>query len=363
MKSIWTNRKHPKKKFTSEYRYRRGDRSFILSHRQGGKTREISFESHEAAKTLGWKRTVIAMLLLTLTILTGCGKAKEITSDDMTKKPDKFFNCSTLTEAGDPKPNDLTAGWKKERGTIPGIRAASYVVFTPPNAIPGKFLYLTHGLCNSGNLEASRWDQHELREVINTLRVPIIAVTYGESWILTKHDTNAHDSTVSKFVGKVMPYIEATHGLVGDRFILGHSMGGVNAGTLCTLHPELFKGCVLTNPMIFECDPSEGLLGCPTGLVVNGSALGLPSYFTEEQWEKENLHYLLANSTKPLPPTYVSACPEDEHDLYGGTKIWIGIAKMRKDDIKFKTLGAGCDHNSVPPSAEIIAALTKKVQP
>lgn len=51
-RSYWTHKKTGKTTFKGTYQFHRGDRSFVLVSDKTG--REISFESHEAAKKLGW---------------------------------------------------------------------------------------------------------------------------------------------------------------------------------------------------------------------------------------------------------------------------------------------------------------------
>jgi len=54
--SIWTNKKFGKKQFTSHYwKDTAGERVFILIYKfKKGGAREITFESWQMAKALGW---------------------------------------------------------------------------------------------------------------------------------------------------------------------------------------------------------------------------------------------------------------------------------------------------------------------
>lgn len=294
---------------------------------------------------------ILLVLFTALAIAAvGCASGGEKKSEDAAKPPG-FISCSTFD--GDPKPNDLVRGWAKAAGSVEGVRNLKYAVYTPPNPKPG-ILYVIHGLCNSGNLEASRWDQQELKQILNGMSMPVVAITYGDSWYLTPHETSAHDETISKFI-HAMHVIEARHELSGPRVAIGHSMGGANIASLITLMPDLWSKAVMTNPMIFDCDPADGLLGCRAGLVVNAKAIGGTYSFTIKQWEQENPHALLNRATKPLPPTLVVACPDDDYDLFPGTKIWIGITKKRKDPVTFKPLKSGCDHNTQPDPQVVLS--------
>ena len=50
---MWSNKKY-KNLFKGSYRFSTGEREFILTGLVSGKTRNISFESYQAAKSLGW---------------------------------------------------------------------------------------------------------------------------------------------------------------------------------------------------------------------------------------------------------------------------------------------------------------------
>lgn len=53
-KKLWANKeKYKGQRFVGFYRFINGDREFYL--KQDGGKREISFESHQAAKKAGWR--------------------------------------------------------------------------------------------------------------------------------------------------------------------------------------------------------------------------------------------------------------------------------------------------------------------
>lgn len=52
-KAHWTHKKYGKRKYYGYYRYVDNEREFLLVH--GDTQHIITFESHEAAKALGWK--------------------------------------------------------------------------------------------------------------------------------------------------------------------------------------------------------------------------------------------------------------------------------------------------------------------
>lgn len=53
---MWQKKKYGKKLYQGSYRFVTGEREFILVGMSNGKKNTISFESHEAAKTNGWKK-------------------------------------------------------------------------------------------------------------------------------------------------------------------------------------------------------------------------------------------------------------------------------------------------------------------
>ena len=55
-KSVWEHKsKFKGKPFKGSYSFHRGERVFELTQITIGKKRVITFESHQAAKNLGWK--------------------------------------------------------------------------------------------------------------------------------------------------------------------------------------------------------------------------------------------------------------------------------------------------------------------
>lgn len=55
--SQWVHCKYKARKYMGRYRYAHGEREFILTALlRNGKTHTISFESHNAAKGLGWRK-------------------------------------------------------------------------------------------------------------------------------------------------------------------------------------------------------------------------------------------------------------------------------------------------------------------
>lgn len=55
---MWKHKKYPSRVYKGTYRFVKGERDFVLfgTIPKSGKTHNISFESHEAAKKLGWVR-------------------------------------------------------------------------------------------------------------------------------------------------------------------------------------------------------------------------------------------------------------------------------------------------------------------
>lgn len=55
--STWTHKKYRSRKYVGHYRIVSGEREFVLTAlKRDGKLHNVTFESHEAAKELGWKR-------------------------------------------------------------------------------------------------------------------------------------------------------------------------------------------------------------------------------------------------------------------------------------------------------------------
>ncbi len=54
-KSIWMHPKYPNREYVGTYQQHRGERVFVLSAKlKNGKFHNVTFESYQAAKELGW---------------------------------------------------------------------------------------------------------------------------------------------------------------------------------------------------------------------------------------------------------------------------------------------------------------------
>lgn len=54
-KNVWLHKKYGKRQYSGSYHIDDGDREFILvAIKRDGKKHRVTFESHEAAKKLGW---------------------------------------------------------------------------------------------------------------------------------------------------------------------------------------------------------------------------------------------------------------------------------------------------------------------
>ncbi len=55
-KSTWMSPKHKTRVYVGTYRYAYGEREFVLKSIIKGQQHNVTFESHEAAVKLGWKK-------------------------------------------------------------------------------------------------------------------------------------------------------------------------------------------------------------------------------------------------------------------------------------------------------------------
>lgn len=80
----------------------------------------------------------------------------------------------------------------------------------------------------------------------------VVAVSFGPMWLLSKRTTLPRSGLYDVFINEVFPYIEKQlmKGQVHDRIIIGHSMGGFNAGVFALQNIKLFSKVALLCPAL-----------------------------------------------------------------------------------------------------------------
>lgn len=268
---------------------------------------------------------------------------------------------TTQTVATSPSNNSTNSNgssqttWSNSCGVIPGVAGSTYCVYQN-SPTPQSTIWFFHGLGDSPQaFRDSGLGRESFQALLKGLPpTKIIAVSLGESWLLTLYPERTFapvNSTVDTFVKQMLPFGEKNLGAVKPYVLMGHSMGGFNAATLCASNPDLWSKCVLLNPMLPSCDPwippSQALAstGCnpAAGFIIR-------DHFTESGWNATQPLALL-KFTKRLPKSFVTACAMDSFGLFDGPKAWSDQARAQGLDSVFNPVQSGCDHTHWPTDA------------
>lgn len=73
----------------------------------------------------------------------------------------------------------------------------------------------------------------------------VVSISFGPMWLLSRKSSLPQSGLYEVFVNEVVPYIEKQlmNGHIVERAIIGHSMGGFNAGTFGLESITVFKDC------------------------------------------------------------------------------------------------------------------------
>jgi pimeloyl-ACP methyl ester carboxylesterase len=177
--------------------------------------------------------------------------------------------------------------------------------------------------------------------------VNIVLISYGRSWLLTNYPGRKKDpvnATVETFKSKIVPFIESKYGLARPYVVIGQSMGGFSAATLCAAQPAMWSKCVLVNPMLLSCDPYDFLHCALRNPQDFGTSLLITLNFSEKGW-RETQPMALLKKTTSLPQAFVTACKKDDFVEFEGPEEWVNLAKGKNADSRWEpVVTPTCDH-------------------
>ena len=236
--------------------------------------------------------------------------------------------------------------WKTACGSINEVVGASYCVHDNSD-LPEKTIWFFHGLGDSPmvfNQSGAPYSSYvDLKKMLGPVK--IVAISFGTSWLLTSYGPRTLEpvaSTTENFLNTIKPLLENKFNLPRPHSIVGHSMGGFNVSSLCSLRPELWDKCVLLNAMLPTCDPFGWVQLCNPG-----PGLVVKYNFTADTWLTSSPLALL-KKTGRLPKSFVTACYNDDWGLFTGPKEWSDTANSKGFNSKWLPIMTNCDHAHWP---------------
>lgn len=162
---------------------------------------------------------------------------------------------------------------------------------------------------------------------------------------------------------KVIPEIEKTHKLSGDRVLVGESMGGFNA-TLLGLKTTLFKKVailcpphVLITPFASKEEIAKFVKDNDADPKLVAEVIRLARIFLAEpgDWENHSPVALAEKLGPGSPKLYVSCGSRDEYGFYSGTKTFVERARKAGASVQWQPLfGVHCAVDPVSLSAFLV---------
>jgi len=99
----------------------------------------------------------------------------------------------------------------------------------------------------------------KLKDLLGDESPDVVVISFGPSWLLRNGDKGpigAAHATVPN-MKKIIKHIEAKHNIKGPRYLMGISMGGLNAFQMSNNFNSMFKKILFINALLTECEPFD----------------------------------------------------------------------------------------------------------
>jgi len=248
------------------------------------------------------------------------------------------IGCSTFQKAVEADKNYLTTC-----GSVESVKDVKYCVHFRQNEEIVQTVFYNHGLLDSEKvLQVSIFNQDSLKEIVaKTHNTIFVVFSFGRSWLATIYPDRwmmPKEATIEMIKTKIFPELVNKFPLTKPWKMVGHSMGGANAATICSQLPEEFQSCMLVNPMLIACNPFNLFdFSCLSAPIIRGN------YPSKKMWDQYGQDAMLTRTTK-LPSIYVTACKNDKFKLYEGPKSWATKAVLLGLPVVYEEGLDNCNH-------------------
>lgn len=212
-----------------------------------------------------------------------------------------------------------------------------YCVYQTPMTDKDFVLYFLHG---RGGDEKDWNKKSQFTSLLqkywqeNKKRVPmVVSISLGKEWLVTSQMTSSKTGLLEKFQGEIFPAIDQHLGIPKKRFIMGISMGGLNALTLSLNDNQRFQRVAALCPPLVKVSPYSPWMEWFRFLVRTGAKpyavltmvkMGRQYFATEKEWfsysplEKVRQAHFTGDQK-----FYLSAGLYDEYGLYEGVEEFV----------------------------------------
>ena len=179
----------------------------------------------------------------------------------------------------------------------------------------------------------------------------VISVSFGKSWLATFPESKKSVASFDRLQNEVFPAIEMKVGTPRSRFLMGQSLGGLNALSTALSMPRYFSRVALLCPPLSKQSPFDGwykqakfvLKSGATASSVIQSLTFTRSYFANDiQWKNFSPFHRVgeANFTKNQH-FYLSAGLNDKWGFYQGTADFMEELKKTGATIHWRPNSGG----------------------
>ncbi len=235
----------------------------------------------------------------------------------------------------------------------------NYCVHSTPTDKPDTYLYVFHGKDQNekswsetafySGLLQRYWQQTYRRTPV------VITVSLGPIWLITPPLSKEGTGTLDLFNQEVFKKIEADIGAPQQRFLMGVSMGALNALSLTLNNPKLFQRVVVLCPPVFKISPyasSRELLsflkssGAQVKSLFTLIGIGQTYFANDHEWNLFSpLEIAKGITAAKLPPLYITSGLRDEFGNFLAVEELVESLKSRGAKVDWRPNSG--DHCSV----------------
>jgi pimeloyl-ACP methyl ester carboxylesterase len=217
-----------------------------------------------------------------------------------------------------------------------------YCVYTNDNTNQNTYLYVLHGKDQDENFWHNKTIYSSLLQKYwqdQNSKIPkVITISLGPIWLITPQLSHKNTGLLEKFNNEIFNKIEGHIGLPRQRFLLGESMGGLNALSLYLHNPRFFSRVASLCPPIYSITPFSPPLEILSFIVHSGArpksiltVLGIGRYLfkDDQEWSEFSPYHLIHRvDLKSSAPLYLTT---GLHDEFGNFEATQGFAKFAKE--------------------------------
>jgi S-formylglutathione hydrolase FrmB len=239
----------------------------------------------------------------------------------------------------------------------------TYCITTTDGSQNPDVLYFFHGRKQGEHAWLkSKWTA-QTREKWGVDAPAIVTVSFGGNWLLVEKNSRERSGLYNVFANRVLPFMENQIQMfspqsMGQRFLMGESMGGYNAVQMYLRNHQFFAKAALVCPAISTVSPFAGVKASWRYIKRTGASflkvfighmvtrLFMPD---QQAWEQNDPLVLAQNMNEEYPPIFLSVGSEDSYGFQEGTARFVEIAKEKGVHVTWEPTKGG--HCSFSPSS------------